>query len=235
MKNTGLTKFYLVSIISIILLSCVKNDVNPYGDTNGNYTFWMGNHGAGSVSVYIDNKLVGQVTKYSTTEVECGEGEVNVILPEGVHSLVAISQGGPAWYSNLEFEDSNCKSFQFAVGNSNYPNGIINSPGTGNNGVPAGTNGCTSMNSYVGVVSAAYTNMCGNTNDMKVIIKNNSTQRLAVRISIKGKNGTWQCGVATPVAGATDSYYVCNSTGEYKIQSLLYTDFNNNCSFGACP
>ena len=91
------------------------------------------------------------------------------------------------------------------------------------------------MNSYVTIVSAAYNNMCGNTNDLKVIFKNNSSQRLAIQIAIQKMDGTWNCGLATTLSGVTDYYYTCNSSGHYVIRAYTYNDWMNGCNFTTCP
>ena len=98
-----------------------------------------------------------------------------------------------------------------------------------------GGGNCPAMDSYVGIVSATFNNMCGNTNDLKIIFKNNSSQRLAIHIAIKKINGTWDCGIATTLSGNTDSYYACQSTGDYQIRAYLYTDWVGGCNFPNCP
>ncbi len=101
-------------------------------------------------------------------------------------------------------------------------------------GTTTGPGSCPSTNSFLSI-SSVFNNMCGNTNDCKVTYKNNSNQRLAVKVSIKKVDGTWQCGVGTPQPGETLSYYACKSTGQYNYKSMTYNDWLI-CGFGSsCP
>jgi hypothetical protein len=107
--------------------------------------------------------------------------------------------------------------------------------GTTTGGTTTGGSPCPSMNSYISFVSVVF-NACTNNSGATFTFKNNSTQKLEVRIPIKLLNGTYSCQFATPNAGATFNVWTCNSTNTYgTIKSMLYSDWINNCSFGACP
>ena len=108
--------------------------------------------------------------------------------------------------------------------------------GTTTGGTTTGGGGCASMNSYISLVSVIYNN-CSNNSGATFKFKNNSNQKLQVRVPIKLTNGSYSCQFATPNAGATFDVWTCNSTTTYgTITSMLYSDWIANCTFpSTCP
>lgn len=92
---------------------------NPYGGNNGQYTIWVRSDlGLGDIQVSIDNVLVGSISHYHSSGVNCGKGDVNVKLPEGTHSYIATSGSGGSWSGTLDFEKGECKTLELTLGSS---------------------------------------------------------------------------------------------------------------------
>jgi hypothetical protein len=120
------------------------------------------------------------------------------------------------------------------------PQGIIyrsNENGNTGSGSDTGTgsgSSCASMNSYV-AATTSWINNCGSSDDLSVKVKNNSSQKLAIRIAIKKKTGQWDCGLQYGVAaGSTFTYWSCHSTGDYRVYSMLQSDNDSGCKLPAC-
>lgn len=207
----------LFLIVGLFFFGCQKKTpaTSTTAPQNCNYTQWTGPSNCATSGYYAVSNTKCCPAGYPFSD--AGSGKCYATCEEAVSAL-----GNVAIY---RYNDGSTTGGSTTGGST--------TGGTTTGGTTTGGS-CPSMASYVSVVGIVK-NTCGNTNDLKITIKNNSTQRLAVDIALKRVDGTWDCGIATPQAGATDSYYICKSTGEYKIRALVYTDWINNCTFGTCP
>lgn len=71
----------------------------------------------GFIEVFVDNVSRGTITQ-ANSDVECGAGEVNVILPEGDHQFEARGSQGGLWSSTLTWTEGKCKRLKL-TNNSN--------------------------------------------------------------------------------------------------------------------
>jgi hypothetical protein len=258
MKKLIIHGFAIILLALTFVFSCKKKEPEPetnnYGSGNGMVTFYLKSDlGLGNITVSVDGQVKGTITQFHSDGVTCGSGNVNVTLTKGNHTLYAVSQTGSViWNNTFTIYEADCLHFELTYNGTGgtitggtttggTTTGSSTTSGTTTGGTTTGssttggtTTGCTSYNNYVSIVSLTY-NTCGTGNDLKVTIQNNYMFRLAVQISIQRSNGTWDCGVTTPSPGNTPNYWTCNSTGQYQIKSMLYSDYMSGCSFGACP
>ena len=212
---------WLVSaVVAFLLSACAKDSTNPYGANNGQYMFWVrSNLGIGHIDMALDNQPVGTITHYYDNGVDCGKADVNVTKPAGTYSWSAKAQNGTTWGGTVTVEEGKCNQQELAGG------------GTGGGGTT-----CASTRALVSVVSTVRGTVCGNTNSLTVVLRNNSNQDLAMTLQLQRANGTWDCGTNGSVApGATWSYYTCTPTGTYRYDAMLASDWlRSSCHF-VCP
>jgi hypothetical protein len=254
MKKVVMNGLAVMLMALILIFSCKKKEPEPkpeensYGSGNGMVTFYLTSDlGVGNIAVSVDGQSRGTITQFHSGGVTCGSGNVNVTLSQGTHSLHAVSQtGAVVWNDTFDIDEGSCLPFELTYsGGGGTTTGGTTTGGSTTGGTTTGgtttggttTGGaCASMNSYISFVSVVY-NSCTNNSGATFTFKNNSSQKLEVKVPIKLNDGTWSCQYASPNAGATFSVWACNTTTTYgTIKSMLYSDWINNCTFGSgCP
>ena len=203
-------KLLLVAAIAISFCSCEKEEIIEE-DNPCSYTQWTGtgNCSSGYYPVYTGKCAPQGYPFYNTATGSCYSS---------CTAAYEANSGGLIYRSNEN-------------GNS----GSSSSGGSGSgSGSGSGGSSCASKNSNVSATTS-WINNCGSSDDLSVKVKNNSTQKLAIRIAIKKKTGVWDCGLQYGVAsGATFTYYSCHASGDYLVYTMTQTDNDGGCKFPTC-
>ncbi len=85
------------------------------GNATGQIAVWSGTASGGDISVFIDNTLVGTLTRYYTSTPNCGDsGTVTKTLPIGTHIISGKATGGTSWGpTNVTITAGGCLTVEF--------------------------------------------------------------------------------------------------------------------------
>lgn len=222
-------------ISSFALVSCEKDEPdpptrsggdNPSSSTTGTWTFWAQQNLGGSISIQVNGQSHGQITQYHPNGIPCGQGNVNIQLPPGTYGWNASGPSGQSWSGTLTFQAGSCGTMRLDPGSS--------TPSGGGSG--GGSNTCpwTYMPSCI-QASAAWVNLCGNTNDIRLTFTNNCAQAMKIWYCIGRADGTWDSGLGSsipPGQSVSGGAWTCNASGQYKFWGLPTATYNN-CTGGS--
>ncbi|WP_304344790.1 hypothetical protein [Chryseobacterium koreense] len=232
-KNIFLKTMQFALLLALAFFTNCERDEPGTAEsaTTGNAIFWVASDiGCGSINVSLNGEN-GSITKFNSSgSPDCGTaGNANFTLPGGTYNFTANSTGGCNWSGSIKINNGVCSKMELT--NNGGGNGGGGNGGGGNGG---GGGSCNSMNASIST-TYSWPKNCGNPDDLSITAKNNSGEILAIRIAIKKKNGTWDCGLKYGVGpNSTMTYWSCSATGEYRVYSMKQSDNDAGCKFPVC-
>jgi|GEM_PF-5621853 len=132
-----LTSIAILLIISVVMFRCSKTprSVETSNKTSGSYVFYTRSDlKAGKINVYIDDVLMGQVSKYyPNAPITCDAGlSLTIEQQPGTHTYRAVGETGVTWTGSVDFVSGKCANYELNAGNADtvYTPCINNMDGT---------------------------------------------------------------------------------------------------------
>ncbi len=198
-----------------------QNGTNPYGAGNGAVTFYC----TPGISVTITSFTLGGTALggfsqfFTSGSPTCGQDisgvAITSIRPAGTYDWCATRVDGSTYRGTVTIPNGSC---------------VLRGIFSGDMGACSGGGSSTCNWIYM---PSCFQVTTGNPDGhcdgyLGVRVTNNCSQSMAVYWCLRRANGTWDAGMRSSLSsGNYDSYWTCESTGQYKVYGILASTLDN--------
>jgi hypothetical protein len=110
-------KYFNTVLVCLILFSCTKPEVNPYGPGKGRVSIWTQIGYMGDISVTIDGEVKYIIENWDEDGPSCDDpGAANFNLSPGRYSYEARTADGTTWQGEIESVEGRCTQLELSIG-----------------------------------------------------------------------------------------------------------------------